>query len=352
MTASPQKTETHIPKDLVFADVSLALFRSRHGHLLRFGHVAAQNETASPGTVVLTTGFGGGIDSSMEAINFYHARGYAVFIKEWVGHGESAMLDHKVAEKTEAFDLYVDDLKTFVDTIVRKKADPEKPLILSTHSMGGAIAFHYLSRHPDDFNKAVLVTPLADYNAGRLTRAFGRAVLGSLSRIGLGNSAIPKARKFFITRMLKNEYNLGRSRDDKRKLSALFNRASPKIRIDEITVGMVRRSLHATARILHGDLLAKITAPVMVIVAEKDRTVSNRALQDVCARIKNCEVITVKNATHRLWTEKSNVRAPADAAIEAFLRNTQPNQKPAAAGAPQNPANDAPQRRKRFWPFK
>ena len=113
--------------------------------------------------------------------DLWHA-GYSVYVFDHRGQGFSGRILQPASEGSsseakralreighvERFNDYVDDLKTFVDRVV--KPDSNRNLALLTHSMGGAIASLYLQKHSGDFAAAVLMSPMHEPNISPLPR--------------------------------------------------------------------------------------------------------------------------------------------------------------------------------------
>ena len=82
-------------------------------------------------------------------------QGYALYALDHVGHGQSEGSRAYV----ERFGDYITTLKTFVDTV--RGWQPDVPLFLFGHSLGGLIAVVYLLDHAAGLNGAVLSGTLA-----------------------------------------------------------------------------------------------------------------------------------------------------------------------------------------------
>ncbi len=89
----------------------------------------------------------------MNVVNHFVPRGYAVYGLDNIGHGRS----DGQREFVDKFTDFTITLKTFYDLVAA--AQPEKPIFLLGHSMGGAIATYYLLDHQDDFKGAILSAP-------------------------------------------------------------------------------------------------------------------------------------------------------------------------------------------------
>jgi alpha-beta hydrolase superfamily lysophospholipase len=79
--------------------------------------------------------------------------GYALYALDHIGHGQSEG-DRVFVDR---FDDFTTTLKTFFDLL--KKWQPEKPVFLVGHSMGGLIIAAYLLEHQDELAGAVLSGP-------------------------------------------------------------------------------------------------------------------------------------------------------------------------------------------------
>jgi acylglycerol lipase len=80
--------------------------------------------------------------------------GYALYGLDHVGHGKS----EGDREYVERFEDYIEPLTTYYDMV--KAWQPDKPMFLLGHSLGGLIAPLYLLDHQDDFRGAIFSGPL------------------------------------------------------------------------------------------------------------------------------------------------------------------------------------------------
>lgn len=75
---------------------------------------------------------------------YFVVNNYAVYALDHRGHGKS----EGARTDVDSFAQYIDDLKLFLDEV--KKNHPNAPMIVLGHSMGGAIALHYVLKYPND----------------------------------------------------------------------------------------------------------------------------------------------------------------------------------------------------------
>ncbi|MCP3940699.1 MAG: alpha/beta hydrolase [Desulfobacteraceae bacterium] len=89
----------------------------------------------------------------MNLVNHFVPKGFAVYGIDHIGHGKSDGQRVYV----EQFQDFIKTLKIYFDHI--KTLQPEKPIFLIGHSMGGLIAAAYLLEYQDELSGAVLSGP-------------------------------------------------------------------------------------------------------------------------------------------------------------------------------------------------
>jgi acylglycerol lipase len=118
------------------------------------------------------------------------ARGYALYAIDHRGHGRSAG-DRAVIDRMSNA---VEDLHTLVEKA--HAAQPDRPLVLLGHSMGGAVALAYTIEHESALDALVLSGPLAALEAASpVQRVAGRvlsAVAPKLGVVGIDSSAVSR----------------------------------------------------------------------------------------------------------------------------------------------------------------
>ena len=90
----------------------------------------------------------------MHIVNHFVPLGYAVYGHDHFGHGKT----EGTRVFVEKFEDYTEPLKTYFDMV--RAFQPNKPIVLVGHSMGGLIGARYLLDHQADFVGAVLSWPL------------------------------------------------------------------------------------------------------------------------------------------------------------------------------------------------
>ncbi len=89
----------------------------------------------------------------MNVVNHFVPRGYAVYGVDHYGHGKSDGTRCYV----KRFEAFTNTLKIYSDMI--RERQPERPIYLVGHSMGGLIGAAYLLDHQQELNGAILSGP-------------------------------------------------------------------------------------------------------------------------------------------------------------------------------------------------
>lgn len=141
-------------------------FHSKDGIRIHYYESLNPHEKAS---IVMVHGFCEFFGKYHEtAMRFYEA-GYSIFFLELRGYGKSERTEEFLDERVyvDSFDEYVEDLHSFVEEIVKKKAQTDRYFLFS-HSMGGAVSTLYLEEYPETFKCCVLSSPMLQVNYGNI----------------------------------------------------------------------------------------------------------------------------------------------------------------------------------------
>jgi len=116
----------------------------------------------------------------MNVVNHFVPLGYAVYGIDHLGHGKSG------GERVyvERFQDYTKTLKKYFDMI--REWQPEKPIFLIGHSMGGLISAAYLLEYQDELSGAVLSGPaLKVPDISQATIFIGKLLSSIIPKVGL-----------------------------------------------------------------------------------------------------------------------------------------------------------------------
>jgi len=140
-------------------------FQGEEGVAIHYGKFpAAVNNTR--GAIVMLHGAGESAIKYAELIYDLRDTGFGIYIMDHRGFGNSTrILNDSEQDRRKMyvrdFQHYVADVKTFYDDVVSSDAEHEK-LFVWAHSLGGNIATQYIEQYPDDFDGAILSSPLME----------------------------------------------------------------------------------------------------------------------------------------------------------------------------------------------
>jgi alpha-beta hydrolase superfamily lysophospholipase len=248
--------------------------------------------------LILVHGLGEHCGRYGNVVRHFVPLGYAVYGMDHIGHGRSG----GAREAVQRFEDYTDTLAIFYDLVQARQ--PEKPLFLLGHSMGGLIAFHSLLDHQARFQGAVLSAPSAKVS-DRISRAtiFMGRVLSVLAP-GAGVLALDPG---------------GISRDPE-VVSAyvndplVFHGKTPARLAAELLKAMLRVPAEAP----------RISLPIMIVQGSEDRLVDPAGAQMLHDRVgsRDKTLRVYEGLYHEVFNEPERGRVLKDVApwIEAHLR--------------------------------
>lgn len=296
-------------------------FTNLYHKQLRYGF--APGNGMPKGTIVLTHGYGEFIELYYQAIQEYQKMGYDVWAMDFYGFGKSGRDDPKNPHHPSAKGLlrHVRDLDFFVHHVVRRI--PDKPMVLSTHSMGGHIGLLYLERHLHVFDAAIMSAPMFDiYRFGlpRFTRPLFRFIFRFGAAIGFGNYLVPATPLLWskITRVSDRLVDTKRG-GLREAYNEMMRHALPEARIDRPTIGWVAKAFTTIVGSTRERVLRRVKIPVLIGSAGIESLVDNDA-HDRAARIMpHATLCRLPNACHAIWFENDENYALWIAAVRKFL---------------------------------
>jgi len=229
-----------------------------------------------------------------------------------MGFSERPLPD-RLKMHVERFDEYVEDLATFVDTVV--KAGGYKNLYLFGHSTGALIGALYMEEHPETFRAGVLCSPFFDVATGLIPGFLTPFLAGLLDRPGRSREYGP------------GQQDIQRPAFQNNKISNCYPRWSlweedlipnnEAIQFGGVTNHWLHESLMAGRRAVQG--AGKISVPLLMLQAEQDSIVKLSAQDRFCRRASHCRKVLVRGAKHEILIEQEDTRAEAIARIKDFL---------------------------------
>lgn len=290
-------------------------FTSATGRSIRYGH--AEPEDAKKGTVVITTGYADFIESYHETIREYLKRGYAVWMMDWAGQGGSEKSAGPPMKGQTIYD-HINDLQQFRDSIVT--ADADKPVFLSTHSMGGQVALHFLHNHPGRFDAAMLATPLVDMNVTPDEKSRLRADFNTSVANGFGDQVIPNGRRKATRALTAERKGLRDDNPIRMNLHKTFMLLNDKLKAEEPTIAWSDSLVTATDKSNEPAFLKAIDTPVLFGIGLEDDVVNNNSIRRASLLMPHARAAEITGGTHGLWIDRDAQRGAWWAEVDGFMQ--------------------------------
>jgi len=262
------------------------------------------------GLIVLFHGFCEFCSKFDEFTYYILQQGYALCRFDEFGHGFSGR------EIGDSSKVHIERFQTYVDCayeVVVKIAEPlaaelgktqgdgkALPLLLFSHSMGGAVAALFLEQHPSVFTAAVLASPMLEFFSKKRSQNTAHILVKMLRVFGKGKTYFPGQKKFDGTYSFSAEKALTCS---KNRFLYHFNKRHAQARYQTWggTVAWLDESIKALNRIFKKKALKKICDPILVFQAEKDTTVSNGGQNRFVEAVPSARLAVCPGANHELY---------------------------------------------------
>ena len=290
-------------------------FHTKDDHHIRYGYAPAyggQKEGCDTrGAVVLTHGYGEDIDLYYETIKRYQSMGYDVFAMDWHAQGASGRSNPKNLKQPslEGMERHVNDLDVLARHIV-KPHNKDKPLIMSSNSMGGHVGMLYMHEHPDIFDGAVLSAPMLDVKTlglpKKIFKPVMRVLFNFMSFAGLGHMKVAKDWHSLEEVEKKNAHNEGaldKPVNARKEISQLLGRMNEDQRLHVPTFGWIQSTFKTTDKIMTKEFLEDIKIPVLIGSAGDESFVDNEAHELAAKIMPQGRHVLIPDADHTLWQE-------------------------------------------------
>jgi lysophospholipase len=229
-----------------------------------------------------------------------------------MGFSERPLPD-RLKMHVERFDEYVEDLSTFVETVVQTVG--HKRLYVCGHSTGALIAALFLEQHPGTFRAGVLCSPFFDVETGPIPGFVTRSVARILDRPCRHEEYGPGQRDIKRADFARNKISHSYVRWSLWEEDIIPNNES--IQFGGVTNHWLRESLMAGRRAVQG--AGKITVPLLLLQAEQDSIVRLSAQNRFYRRAPSCTKLLIRGARHEILIEQDHLRSEAIGRIKTFF---------------------------------
>ncbi|MBQ8306238.1 MAG: alpha/beta hydrolase [Blautia sp.] len=292
-------------------------FEPVKGQKLYYEHFRADEPV---GIVVMLHGFSEAIDKLKETAYYFVREGFHVWMLQQREHGRSfRSTDDPALIHIVNYEDLVRDLHLFVETVVKKNPEASRfPRYLFAHSMGGGVSSRCLEEYPDDFEKAVLSSPMLELNTGG-TPVWAAAAYSNLMRLlGRGKAYMPGSAPFSG----KEDFANSASNCRERYLYWLSRqRKHPEFQMCVSAIATGIQFLRLTREATLPENCAKVKAQVLLFQAGHDTFVSPGGQDTFIRQIgKKGRIVRMPDAKHEIYLSKNEDLRRYWEEILAFLK--------------------------------
>ncbi len=274
---------------------------------------AAYEREGEKGALVIVNGRTESYLNYREVVYDLEKSGLSIYTFDHRGQGLSGrMLADSSKGHVERYEDYLDDMKTFMETVVNKK--PHNKVFALAHSMGGGVTALYAQRHPEKFDGLILSSPMLEIDFGVVPDVVVRYLVSFLDMVGLGRMYAPgkgpyKPEEFNGNLLTHSRARLVNKVRENQKYSA--------IRLGGATVRWVAQMIKMTGELRENAV--KIKIPTLLLQASEDRIVNPAGHDEVCRNAPNCRKVVIEGARHEMLLESDPVRSVVMEKIISFL---------------------------------
>ncbi|HLW57214.1 MAG TPA: alpha/beta fold hydrolase [Bacteriovoracaceae bacterium] len=283
---------------------------------LKVSHYSLTNSSNSKTLVIIP----GRTESSMkyaEVIYDLRHSGFDIFIIDHQGQGFSdRVLRDPHKGYVRHFHHYVDDVAQWMEEVVKPKSEG-KELFLFAHSMGGAIAVHYMAKHPEVFKRAVLSAPMLQINTHPYSELVAKLYSKLLITLRKATGYTPGWGPYLPEEDIF-ENNTNTHSELRFKASRSLLEVYPELIVHAPTVRWTHEALKATEFIHYK--ADKIKTSLLLFQSGKDQTVKPERQNQFCKRAANCRISYYPNSFHEPLMEVDEIRNQAMKELKDFLK--------------------------------
>ena len=261
----------------------------------------------SIGTIVVVNGLSETWAKYGEVFYDLYQKGYSIYSYDHRGQGLSPHLSHFNPEINyiHHFSDYIEDLNTFVETVVIPNTHSNEKFFLLGHSMGGAISTAYLSEYKTPFLKAILSAPMLQINTKPYPEAIARTIVAAACTIGLGDRYAIGFKDYDVNAPFAG--NIYTGSEDRFWMTSEVYRENPRAQMGGPSNRWIEQSITATHRIRKET--GKIEIPFLLFQAENDQLVVAKGENTGCKNAGSlCTKIIEKGSQHEMLMEKDLIR--------------------------------------------
>lgn len=267
--------------------------------------------------IILVHGYTESAEKLRELVWYFLQAGFSVFSYDERGHGQSVRhVEELDLTHVNFFQDYVNDLEDFIIASVRP-AVGKVPLYLFAHSMGGAVGAHFLIRHPDTFERAILHSPMIAPSSAPYPLWVGRTIAEVMCLFGQEKTRAFIAGKYDQAKEpFETSYATSQARF---AYYAQKRRSTPHLQNCGPTYRWVRESMAQTSGLLKNPDVKKVRTKVLVVQAALDTVVCLDEQQQFADLLPDARLMRVEKAKHEIYLSADDVMQPYMEQMLSFL---------------------------------
>lgn len=246
------------------------------------------------------------------------------FVMDHRGLGFSERFDTQAqgCSHVDRFDNCVEDVKIFMDSIVRKNWNwQSKPVFLFSHSMGGGIAARFLEKHHGYFSKAIFCSPMIQ-PITTISDVFSEDVNIEITFIMATTMCFFSSTKYALGQGDREEIKPFENNDVSHSRNRYYNwqknlegdKANPGLFPEIVSAGVTWNWLKQACRlsddIIHSakDKREIENIPILILQSGSESIVSNDKENYFAKYSPNCKVAEFPKSFHEIYNETDDIR--------------------------------------------
>ena len=305
---------TQVVEPLLAANRTDAYFEGVGGAKLHYEAYVNENAKA---TMVISHGFTESAEKFREMSYYYFCSGCSVFAIDHRGHGYSHRENPENPETVhiDNFDTYIEDLKIFVDTVVKPQSK-DLPLYLYGHSMGGAVSVLFLMKYADVFEKCILTAPMISANTANMPHALTGNLAKLFIRLGKPKEAVLGMGGYNPDRKFEDSNDTSRARFDYYQIK---RNATREYQTSRPSYAWVKEAVRIVKVQLDEKNCKKIKTKVLLCQPEWDASVIMPPQNVFVSRVYNAQFKKFYGAKHEIYMSPNDVMQKYLDTIFTFL---------------------------------
>ena len=278
-------------------------FQGYDGQELYYEQYQADEEK---GHIVVVHGFTDATYKFHEVMYYFLKSGYSVSALDHRGHGYSYRSEENLSKVSiESFDEYKDDLKIFVNDIVRPVLKADERLFAYAHSMGGGIAALLLEEDGSVFDAAVLTSPMMEIEFSGIPNHIAMLITNGANLLGMEEEYTIGSSDFEEVYDFENSSYTSEARYE---YVSHYGASDEKYRMSGGNYKWLTAAIKATKDVREN--AGKYTTDTLLFQAENDTTVGPNGQNEFTSKASNVQMVLVEESKHSILFTENNTFIP------------------------------------------